>query len=101
MSEIQTYTPSNGAMLVCSSGGDYIKTKDHLATIARLEAEIADLRAEVEQLKKELRILYSSNADMFASVEQAEKELAKYKAFWEYSREADKLTWLHYHWEKK
>lgn len=76
MSEIQTYTPSNGAMLVCSSGGDYIKTKDHLATIARLEAEIADLRAEVEQLKKELRILYSSNADMFARAEQAEKELA-------------------------
>ena len=63
---------------------DTIKSKD--ATITRLEAENAALReeaalyqkewailrAEVEQLKKELRILYSSNTDIFARAEQAE-----------------------------
>ena len=37
---------------------------------------MSSLRAEVGRLKKELRILYSSNADMFARAEQAEKELA-------------------------
>lgn len=79
----------------------YAIIDDKDATITRLTKENDSLKGEVERLEKELRILYSSNADMFASVEQAEKELAKYKEFWEYSREADKLTWLHYHWEKK
>ena len=46
------------------------------ATIARLTKENDSLKGEVERLEKELRILYSSNADMFARAEQAEKELA-------------------------
>lgn len=44
--------------------------------LRKREGQLEELRAEVEQLKKELRILYSSNADMFARAEAAEKELA-------------------------
>ena len=44
---------------------------------ALYQKEWAILREEVERLKKELRILYASNADIFARAEQAERELAE------------------------
>ena len=71
MSEIQTYTPSNGAMLVCSSGGDYIKTKDHLATIARLEAEKAQKQLIIDDCKRNLKEQDATIASLTRELEDA------------------------------
>lgn len=96
---------------MCEHGGldgNCLRCKDATITALREEAalyqkEWAILREEVERLKKELRILYASNADMFARAEQAERELAELqgKRNTAYSYIEDVLIGSPYEWTGK
>lgn len=42
----QTYTPVQG-MIICASGGDFMKTADHLAEISKKDEEISELKGQI------------------------------------------------------
>lgn len=50
-------------------------------------------------IDNEKELMKAEIASLKERLEAAEAELEKYKALWEYSRETDKMQWLHYEWK--